>query len=470
VVVVFIGLQLAMLLSTMDGTIVVTALPTIGRELGGETSLVWVVTAYLLAQIATMPLYGRIGDIYGRKRVVLLAIGLFTVGSMLCGVAGSMPQLIVARAIQGAGGGGIGALSMAIIGDLVPPRQLGRWLGYQGAIFAIGGVAGPLTGGLFVEYISWRWAFYVNLPLAAASMGIITFALRVPYKRIPHALDLLGSALLMGALISLVLLTSAGGESIDWISVPAVLLALSAIGLTLVFLRHEQRASEPFVPLRVMRDRVVRAADALNFLSGFLFYCGIFFLPVFLQEVAGVSPTVSGLYLAPYMISCAITTLVAGRLVERTGRYRRWPIIGSVLMTAGVALLATIGEGTPAIVASASAAVLGTGVGFIMQTTFVAIQNRVHESEMGIATSAALLFRILGSVIGTAFFGAVLAAGLPADPTVADFASALPPVFLTAIPFGVLSFFVARRLEEHPLRDHARFSTPAPAPLEAPTV
>jgi EmrB/QacA subfamily drug resistance transporter len=468
VLVVFIGLQLAMLLSTMDGTIVVTALPTIGRDLGGESSLVWVVTAYLLAQIATMPLYGRIGDIYGRKRVVLLAIGLFTVGSMLCGVAGTMPQLIVARALQGAGGGGIGALGMAIIGDLVPPRQLGRWLGYQGAIFAIGGVAGPLTGGIFVEYISWRWAFYVNLPLAAASMGIITLALRVPYKRIPHSLDILGSLYLIVALVALVLLASSGGESIDWISVPAALLLLTTVVFTVVFLRHEQRAPEPFVPLRVLRDRIVRAADALNFLSGFLFYCGIFFLPVFLQEVAGVSPTMSGVYLIPYMTCTAITTLVAGRMVERTGRYRIWPIVGSVLMTIGVGLLSLVGQDTPAIVASVAAAVLGTGVGFVMQTTFVAIQNRVESAELGIATSAALLFRILGSTIGTAFFGAVLAAGLPSDPGVADFAQALPPVFLAGIPFGVISFFVARTMHDTPLRDHARFGTPEPVALDTP--
>ncbi len=456
---IFIGLQLGMLLSTLDGTIVATALPSIVRELGGVTSITWIITAYLLAQIATMPLYGKLGDVYGRKSVIIVAIGVFTIGSMLCGLAQSVDQLLVARALQGIGAGGLGPLAMAILGDLVPPRQLGRWLGYQGAIFAIGGVAGPLAGGLFVDNLSWRWAFLFNVPVALAAMAMIWVNLRVPYRRIPHRIDYLGSALLTGALVTLVLLTTGGGRSFEWASTESAVLFLSMVVLAGLFVRRERSATEPFVPIRLFTNAVLRVVDGLNFTSGLLFYCGIFFLPVFLQEVRGVSPTVSGALLIPFMCATALATLVAGRRVEHTGRYRRWPIAGSVLMTTGVALLATLTLGTPVGVAAAFAAVLGCGIGFVMQTTLLALQNRVEPTDLGIATSTVLLTRTLGGTVGTALFGAVLAAGLPgAGATHADYADALPMVFLVAVPFGLISIVAALRLQEHPLREHARFT------------
>jgi EmrB/QacA subfamily drug resistance transporter len=457
--IIFIGLQLGMMLATMDGTIVATALPSIVKDIGGVSGITWVVTGYLLAQIATMPLYGKLGDIYGRKSVFLVAIGVFTLGSMLCGLAQSLEQLLGARALQGIGAGGLGPLSMAILGDLVPPRQLGRWLGYQGAIFAVGGVAGPLAGGLFVDHLSWRWAFYFNVPFALLAMILIAVNLRVPYRRVPHAIDYLGSAFLTGALIALVLLTTTGGRSIAWVSVESAALALTIIVLATLFVRRERSAAEPFVPIRLFTNSVVRVVDSLNFTSGLLFYCGIFFLPVFLQEVGDVSPTVSGALLIPFMTATALATLVAGRRVETTGRYRRWPIAGSVLMTVGLAVLASIGLGTPVGVAAAFAAVLGTGIGFVMQTTILALQNRVEGSDLGIAMSTALLARTLGGTVGTAFFGAVLAAGLPGSgATRGDYAGALPMVFVAAVPFGIISIVAALRLQEHPLRDHAHFT------------
>ncbi len=322
-----------------------------------------------------------------------------------------------------------------------------------------GAIAGPLAGGLFVDHLSWRWAFYFNVPLALFAMAIIFFNLHVPYRRIPHSIDYFGSALLTGALAAVVLLTTVGGRSIAWTSPEAVTLFLAIILLAGLFIRRERRAAEPFVPIRLFTNSVVRVVDGLNFTSGLLFYCGIFFLPVFLQEVRGVSPTTSGVLLIPFMAATALATLLAGRRVETTGRYKVWPIAGSVLMSVGVALLATLSLGTPVGVASGFAAVLGAGIGFVMQTTLLALQNRVEATDLGIATSTALLTRTLGGTVGTALFGAVLAAGLPAGgATRADFAGALPWVFIVAIPFGLVSIVAALRLQEHPLRDHARFT------------
>lgn len=458
-VLVFVGLQLGMVMSTMDGTIVATALPSIVRDLGGRAGITWVVTGYLLAQIATAPLYGKIGDVFGRKSVYLFAITLFTVSSMLCGLAQNLPQLIAGRVLQGLGSGALGPIAMAVLGDLVPPRQLGRWLGYQGAIFAVAGIAGPLAGGFFVDQLSWRWAFYFNLPLAIVSVVLVSTQLHVPYVRVRHAIDYLGSALLTGALALVVLLLTAGGHEIEWASVQSVALVAVVVTLVLAFVRRERRASEPFVPIRLLTNSVVRVADLLNFTSGLLFYCGIFFLPVFLQEVAGTSPTVSGLLLIPFMSLTALATMVAGRRVERTGRYRAWPIAGGLLMTLGVALLATIDIDTPIGLAALYAGVLGTGIGCVMQTTLLALQNRVESSDLGLATSTVLVARTLGGTVGTAIFGAVLASGLPvAGATALDYSDALPAVFLVAVPFGILSFFAALRLQEHPLREQARFT------------
>jgi EmrB/QacA subfamily drug resistance transporter len=456
---VFVGLQLGMVMSTMDGTIVATALPSITRDLGGRDTITWVVTGYLLAQIATAPLYGKIGDVYGRKSVYLFAITLFTGASMLCGLAQDQPQLIAARVLQGVGSGALGPMAMAVLGDLVPPRQLGRWLGYQGAIFAVAGIAGPLAGGFFVDHLSWRWAFYFNVPLAIVSVILVTTRLHVPYRRVEHTIDYVGSALLTGGLALFVLWLTVGGNDFDWVSPESAgLLAIVGLLVTL-FVVRDRRVPEPFVPVRLLTNSVVRVANFLNFTSGLLFYCGIFFLPVFLQEVAGASPTVSGLLLIPFMSLTALATMVAGRRVERSGRYRMWPIAGGVLMTAGVALLATLGVDSSIIVASAFAGVLGTGIGCVMQTTLLALQNRVDTADLGLATSTILVARTLGGTVGTALFGAVLASGLPVQGAGAlDFAGALPAVFLVAVPFGVVSFLGALRLQEHPLREQARFT------------
>jgi EmrB/QacA subfamily drug resistance transporter len=456
---VFIGLQLAMMMSTMDSTIVATALPSITRDLGGTSSIAWVVTSYLLAQVATMSLYGKISDVYGRKRVLLFAIALFTFASMACGAAQSMEMLLVARLVQGMGAGGLGVLGMAITGDLVPPRQLGRWLGYQGAIFAVSAVIGPLVGGLCVDHLSWRWAFYINVPLAVVSTFIIVTKLHVPYQRVPHSVDYLGSALLTAALAALVVLTTTGGDDFAWLSWPIALLAIGFVGFTLLFVQRERRAREPFVPLRLFDNRLFRVAGALNFTSGFLFLGGIFFLPVFFQEVAGVNATISGLLLAPLMAGTALGTLFTGKRVELTGRYRIWPIAGAIVAGVGVALLATLTLDTPVLVASMLGCVVGTGVGFVFQPSILAVQNGVDHADLGLATSTALLCRQLGGTVGTPLLAAVLAAGVPAHgATAADYASALPWVFIVAAPMGLLALACAVKLPEHPLREDARFT------------
>jgi EmrB/QacA subfamily drug resistance transporter len=468
----FVGLQLGQIMSTIDGTIVATALPTISRELGGLSRITWVATAYFLAQVTSLPLMGKLGDLYGRKRLWYVSVVIFIAGSMLCGAAGSINQLIAFRALQGIGGGGLGTLAMAIIADVVPARQLGRWLGYQGAIFAVSAVAGPLVGGLFIDQLSWRWGFYVNLPIALVALAIVTTTLDVPYRRIPHAIDYAGGALLTLTLICLVVLTSAGGEDLAWTSPAILALGAGAVGLGALFIARERRAREPVMPLRLFADSDTRVVLALNFTSGVLLSCAIYFLPVFLQEVAGVSPLQSGLLLAPTMFGAALGTLIAGRRVEQVGRYRHWPIIGSICMAVGMALLATMGISTPALAAIAYGGILGLGVGFVMQTTLLAMQNNVEHRDLGIATSTALLFRLLGPTIGIPVFGAVLNARLPDDGarTAAAFAEAVPAVFLVAVPVAIASIVIARFLQDRPLREHAHFGpdtlTAAPAVVE----
>ncbi|HEY8216187.1 MAG TPA: MFS transporter, partial [Acidimicrobiia bacterium] len=322
VLIIFIGLQLGQMLSALDGTIVSTALPTISRELGHESLRSWVITSYLLAQIATMPLYGKLGDLYGRKRVFMVAVSIFTVGSMLSGVAGSMEQLLASRTVQGIGAGGIGSLAMAIVADIVPARQLGRWLGYQGAIFAGASLLGPLTGGLFVDHLSWRWAFYVNVPFAVLSIVIVSTKLHYPFQQIRHALDYAGASLLTLALTCVVLAASIGSHSNEWTSPEVVGLFLAVVALTVAFVARERRAPEPVLPLRILGTRVVRVAAGINTTSGAIFASGIYFIPVFVQQVKGLSATDSGFLLVPFMFTTAFTTLLAGRAVERTGRYR----------------------------------------------------------------------------------------------------------------------------------------------------
>jgi EmrB/QacA subfamily drug resistance transporter len=461
--VIFIGLQLGMVLSTLDGTIVSTALPTIARELGNESLRSWVITSYLLATVATMPLYGKLGDLYGRKRVFLTAISIFTVGSMLSGAAGNMQQLLVFRAIQGVGAGGIGSLAMAIVADIVPARSLGRWLGYQGAIFACASLIGPLTGGLFVDHLSWRWAFYVNLPFAVASFVIVGTRLHYPFKPVRHALDYAGAALITLALASVVLAASIGGRTNEWTSPEVIGLAIAAALITIAFVARERRAPEPVLPLRLLGVRVVRVAAGLNTTSGATFAAGIYFIPVFVQQVKGLSATDSGFLLVPFMFTTAFTTLLAGRAVERNGQYRAWPILGSVIATGAVLVLTTLGIDTPAWMIAVYGALLGAGIGFVMQTSLLALQNGAETRDLGVATSTALLARMLGSTLGVAVCSAALQSQLPSGtPGTVDYAQAIPAVYWAALPVTLVMLVLALRLPQLRLRESTHFDFEPP--------
>ncbi|QXC61400.1 MFS transporter [Aquihabitans sp. G128] len=451
---VFVGVQLAQTMGALDGTIVATALPTITDDLGGFSRITWVITTYALAGVASMPLYGKLGDLYGRRRMLLGAIALFLGASLVCGAAQTLDQLLVARFLQGLGAGGLGTLSMAVLADVVPPRQLGRWMGYQGVGFAVSSVAGPLVGGLFVDHLSWRWAFFVNLPVGAVAAAILAVCLPRSGARIEHALDWAGSALLVASLSCLVLVATLGGETWAWTSPQLLGLAAAVPLLGWAFVRRELTAPEPVLPLRLLRDRVIRASIGVNVTSGILIWCGIFFVPLFVQEVRGATPTQAGFTLMPLMFGAAIGTLAAGRSVERTGRIRSWPIVGSVLMAAGVGLLATLGLGSAVVVVALWALVLGVGIGFVMQPSLLAAQNAAPVADLGTATSTVLLFRSLGSTVGIPVFGGILNAGLVGHgKDAAAFAHAVPLVFLAAVPVAVLSIAVALRLPDRPLRE-----------------
>ncbi len=451
--VVFVGLQLAQIMSSIDGTIVATALPSITDDLGGFSRVTWVVTAYAVAVVAAMPLYGKLGDLYGRKRVLLGALALFLAASVACGAARTMNQLLVARFLQGVGGGGLAALPMAALADIVPARKLGRWLGYQGAMFAASSIAGPLIGGLFVTNLSWRWAFYVNVPLGAVAAAILITQMHIPRRVRTHSLDWPGSLLLVAGLGSLVVFATLGGTELPWGSPLIVVLGLSIPLLGCAFVRRELVAEEPVMPLALMRDPVVRVSAGVNLTSGVLIWCGIFFIPLFVQEVAGLDATGAGLVLIPLMFGAAAGTIVAGRAVERSGAYRRWPLAGSAMMTAGIGVLATVGVGTGVAVVAGGAVVLGVGVGFVMQPSLLAAQNSAPLEDVGTATSTTLLFRSLGATVGVPIFGGVLNFGLRDGSGVADFAQAIQHVFLVGVPVGLVSIVLALRLRDKPLRD-----------------
>src|SRR4051812_10591861 len=383
----FAGLLLAMLLASLDQTIVATALPTIVRDLGGLDQLSWVVTAYLLGATVSMPIWGRVSDLYGRKPLFQAAIVVFLAGSALSGVAQTLGELIGFRALQGLGAGGLMTLAMAIVGELVSPRERGRYQGYIQMVFVLASVAGPLLGGLFVDHLSWRWVFYVNLPIGALALAVITttLALRAPSNAEPK-IDYLGAALLAGGLASLLL-------AIERHDVPYV---VAAAALLPAFLLQERRAPEPILPLRLFRDRVFDVVSATLFLTTLAFFAVIVFMPVFLQLVTGASGTDSGFLLLPLLLAATASTALSGRAISRTGRYKRFPVVGLAIMAIGLLALSQMDERTSQSAAAALLAVFGLGFGLVSPVLTVAIQNAVDRRDLGIATASANLFRSLG--------------------------------------------------------------------------
>ena len=477
---VFAGLMSGVLLAALDQTIVATALPTIVGDLGGLTHLSWVVTAYLLASTASTPLYGKISDLYGRKTVFQAAIVIFLVGSALSGLAQTMGQLIAFRAIQGLGAGGLMALAIAIIGDVVSPRERGRYQGYIGAVFAVASVAGPLLGGFFVDNLSWRWAFYVNLPVGVGALLVTSVALDLPFRRRPHVVDYLGAALLVAGVTCLLLVTVWGGDRYAWGSSTIAALAVAGTLLLVAFAFHERRTEEPVLPPRLFRDPVFRVATAALFLIGVAMFGAIVFLPLYLQVVAGASASSSGLLLLPLMAGIVGSSVAVGRIISRTGRYKWYPVAGAALMTVAMGLLATMDATTGRTTASWYVVLLGVGLGTVMPVMILAVQNAVAQRDLGTATSAATFFRSMGGSFGVALFGAILAnrlarqlpgvdaEALQASPeqlralppavrqqVVEAVASSLHVVFLAAIPVVLAAFVVVLFLRERPLRESA---------------
>src|SRR3954464_12165723 len=418
---VFAALMLGMFLAALDQTIVSTALPTIVGELGGLAHLSWVVTSYLLASTASTPLYGKLGDMYGRKPVFLVAIVIFLVGSMLSGLSQTMGELIAFRAVQGLGAGGLMVGAQAIIADVVPPRDRGRYMGLIGSVFAVASVAGPLLGGFFVQALSWRWVFYVNLPIGFVAVLIIIFQLHlhVPHHR--HKIDFLGAALLTAGVSCLILVTTWGGNEYRWGSGTILTLAIAGVLLILAFVMQERRAPEPIIPLTLFRMPVFSVASSLGFVIGLAMFGAIIFIPLFLQLVYGVSPTSSGLRMLPLMAGLLTASILSGRAISRIGRYKPFPIAGTAVTTVGLFLLSRLEGDTPPWLASVYMLVLGVGLGLVMQVIVLVVQNDVEPRDIGVATSTATFFRSMGGSLGVALFGAIFASRLASE------LSALPP-------------------------------------------
>ncbi|MCK2213318.1 MFS transporter [Actinomadura sp. ATCC 31491] len=412
---IIVALMLGMLLAALDQTIVSTALPTIVGDLGGLEQLAWVVTGYMLASTVSTPLWGKLGDQYGRKRLFIGAIVIFLAGSALCGLSRNMGELIAFRAVQGLGGGGLMVLAQAIVGDVVSVRERGRYQGFFGAVFAVSSIVGPLLGGVFVDRLSWHWVFYVNLPLGAVALFVIVAVLPGDGSRARHTIDYGGVVLLGAATSCLVLVTTWGGTTYAWTSPVVIGLVAAAAALLVMWGFAERRAAEPVLPLGLFRLRAFSMASVVGFVVGFGMFGALTYLPLFLQVVHGVSPTLSGVYLLPMMAGMLTMSIVSGQIISRTGKYRFLPIAGTLCASAGMFLLSTMTEHSSLLIMGAYLLVLGVGLGMTMQVLVIVVQNAVSFENLGVATSGATFFRSIGGSFGVATLGAVFAATLNDD-------------------------------------------------------
>ena len=476
------GLLMAMMLAMLDQLIVGTALPRIVGDLGGVAHLSWVVTAYTLAATITTPFYGKLGDMYGRKKFFISAIVIFLAGSALSGLSTSMVELITFRAIQGLGAGGLMVGAMATIGDIVPPRERGKYMSYFMVVMMLATVGGPLVGGWITDAFSWRWIFYINLPLGGAALVYLIAMMHLPPRRVEHRIDYLGGILLGVVATAVILLATWGGTEYRWGSPQVLGLAVLAIGALVGFLAVERRAKEPILPLHVFKNRNFSLAMVLTFFLGLSLFGAMTFLPLYQQTVQGANPTVSGLLFTPLMVGSALTSIVAGQAVTRTGRYKMFPVVGGVIMAIGMFMLSRLGVSTTRLDISLDYVVLGLGMGFLMQMVSLIAQNSVELKDMGVASSARMFFQQIGGSLGVAALGALFASRLNATTSGTSFhasggqldpatVTTLPPairhavdyaiahavqgVFEWVAPASIIVFVLALFIKEVPLRGRA---------------
>jgi EmrB/QacA subfamily drug resistance transporter len=459
----FAAIVLAMLPAVLDQTILATGLPVVARDLGALSDVSWVVTAYVVSAAATTPLWGKLGDRHGRKLLLQIALVGFVSASTLCAAAQDITQLIALRAVQGAAAGGLMTLAMATVGDLVAPRERGRYQGYIAATFAVATIVGPLVGGLLVEHASWRWVFLVNVPVGVTALTLLALRLPAPEaERARQPLDASGAALLAGATSAFMLTCIWGGDHYAWDSTPILGLIAATLLLAGALVARERRAADPIVPMQLIGTRVVAVASSALFLGTAALFAITVFVPLFLQTTTGASPTEAGLLLVPAMLGITVSTTLSGRSIARTGRYKRFPVAGLALMTAALALLAASAEQASQLWTGIGLALFGLGFGMVTQVLVVAVQNHVDRRELGVATATTGFFRALGGAAGAAVLGAVFAAqagarasesGQGLGPALrADVIDGVQAVFMVAAPLAALALLVVLFLPEAPLK------------------